>query len=271
MPAIKRTVMRKPSVTPEPPKKPEPVKPEPPKRHKIAICERCNVTTIFKALGGIRVWTCPGCACQYPPVSSKKRRDHTRFAMSSFIAGLVFLMLGNLDETPFEHVPEPDDQSRRLRAKYMAAITKAARASERLARKRKRNATTQNEDAKLYNEIAAENDKLVEEFNAEATRKLEQDPNFQVSNCRQVWKLLGAFTVTTGDKEELFAFGLGPESHLGPIHAPQGKTVKKFFWPAIFSAKSLTLYTHSTEPHTEPHTELRTTQSTHRTTPSGNS
>jgi hypothetical protein len=180
---------------------------------------------------------------QHPYVSSKKKRDSFRFVMFSFIAGLVFLTLGNVDKTPFVHVPEdPDEARRRLRAEHVDAIMKAVQASEKGPNKRKRNNIAQN--AKLYARIHLENEELVAAFNTEAEKRSEQDPDFEIPNRREFWKLLGAFTATVDGEVELFAFGLGPNSHLGQIHELESKSVKKVFWPAVASVKSLTMYTH---------------------------
>jgi hypothetical protein len=182
---------------------------------------------------------------QHPYVSSKKKKDSFRFVMFSFIAGLVFLTLGNLDKTPFSHVPEdPDEVRRRLRAEHIAAIMKAAQESEKNPNKRKRTNLAQN--AKLYDQIHGENEQLVAEFNAEAEIKNAQDPNFEIPNRREFWKLLGAFTATVDGEVELFVFGLGPNSHLGQVHELESKSVKKIFWPAVASVKSLTMYTQRT-------------------------
>jgi hypothetical protein len=179
--------------------------------------------------------------------------------MFSFIAGLVFLTLGNLDKTPFSHVPEdPDEARRRLRAEHIAAIMKAAQESEKNPNKRKRTNLAQN--AKLYDQIHGENEQLVAEFNAEAEIKNAQDPNFEIPNRREFWKLLGAFTATVDGEVELFVFGLGPNSHLGQVHELESKSVKKIFWPAVASVKSLTMYTQRTTTSTLPHKKSKHTK-----------
>lgn len=212
-----------------------------------ATCQRCNLKAIYHELGGVRAWTCPRCMTQHPYVSSKKKKDSFRFVMFSFIAGLVFLTLGNLDKTPFSHVPEdPDEARRRLRAEHIAAIMKATQEIEKNPNKRKRTNLAQN--AKLYDQIHGENEQLVAEFNAEAEIKNAQDPNFEIPNRREFWKLLGAFTATVDGEVELFVFGLGPNSHLGQVHELESKSVKKIFWPAVASVKSLTMYTQRKPP-----------------------